>query len=751
MHAFFRRYTQASDFLDERPDFAADWKWLAAIAALAYAVTLAVRLMDAGSWAAPGLAVAGETIMATHDTYGWLAGAKGVNQFAPYGMSALARGLAALTGAPLWKVGFWSPAYLASLVAVVTALWGWLLGGRRAAILAGAIGALAPGFYMRSRLGYFDSDIFTLFMPLTIGLMLAVLLNFCCTRAWLPGEAERAQAPAPLPASAPWLALGFGLFARVAHFAHDDIRILGMLLFWLALVIGAVAARPGRRLDALSLLTVYGLAAYLTTRHWGAGVFLLTGFDMVGIAAAAALAFLLWKCPVAARPVLEHPWAWLALLAAVIFLGDLLSPLGDFWTKALSYFKPVMEAGGAGAGGVPGPKYPGIAQSIREAKNVADWGNFLAGVSLTSWLGGLSALGMLAALALRPVLALMLPLIGMGVLSLYMGVRFAMFGGPAFALGLALGLHWLLKALLDKTGVRDSALTLAQILAAGFVLVGYAVHYQSFTPTPVVAAPHAAALMKLKTVAPRDAQVWTWWDFGYATQYYAERMTPTDGGKHAGRDIYPTALAFSTPSFRQAAQVITLSAGMGNDPAGKWDKLPARDVQAALEGLAQADQPLPPAPPQFVVACWENITLLYWMSFYGTWDLVAGRGTHAKTQNVTEAFNVDPARGVMVFRASQPITVSSVDLLSTQGTRRTSFPGNAGHPHLVINDVAKQAILMDDLAYNSMAVQLLIGDAARPEQARFFKLVHEGFPLVRIYEVLPPATEAKAQTEAFTQ
>jgi hypothetical protein len=58
---------------------------------------------------------------------------------------------------------------------------------------------------------------------------------------------------------------------------------------------------------------------------------------------------------------------------------------------------------------------------------------------------------------------------------------------------------------------------------------------------------------------------------------------------------------------------------------------------------------------------------------------------------------------------------------------------------------------MDDLAYNSMAVQLLIGDPGRPELTRYFKLVHEGFPLVRIYEVLPPAKEPTGQAEAFTQ
>jgi dolichyl-diphosphooligosaccharide--protein glycosyltransferase len=295
-------------------------------------------------------------------------------------------------------------------------------------------------------------------------------------------------------------------------------------------------------------------------------------------------------------------------------------------------------------------------------------------------------------------------------------------------------------------------LSWVQVALALVCLLGYQLIYADFRATPVLAPPHAEALMTLKNIAPKDAWIWTWWDFGYATQYYAERMTPTDGGKHTGRDIFATALALSTPSYRQAAQVILLSAAWDNEPARRWDKLPAREVRQELATLAQADVPLKRAAPQYLVVCWENLSLLYWMTYYGSWDVVSGSGTHARRQDILEPFNVDQNRGVMVFRGpSAPIAIQSVDQLSTQGARRLSFAVNPAAPHLLINEITHQVMLMDDLAYNSMAVQLLIGDPARPEQSRYFKLVHEGFPLVRIYEVLPPAQEPKGQAEAFTQ
>lgn len=754
MQTFTRWYTGQSEFLDERPNLAADWKWLILVSVLAYAVAVALRLAEAPAWASPFLQVEGETIMATHDTYAWLAGAKGVNIYSVYGMSGLARGLSALTGAPLWKVAFWAPAYLAGLVAVVSTLWGWLLGGRRPAIIAGALGALSPGFFFRSRVGYFDSDVFTLLMPLTIGFMLAFLLAPCCSRAWRPSGAERDE-PQPLPGYLPWVALAFGLVTRVAHFAHDDVQLIGVGLFWLALIVAGLTALPGRRLAALGLLVVYGLAGYVGWHYYGMAAFTLNPQDtlgMLGISLSIALAFLLWKRPERLRPVLDHPWVWLAALVALVIVGELFSPVGPVWHKVMAYFKPVLDSAGAGAGGVAGPQYPGITQSIREAKNVTDWGTLFAGVSVSSWVGVLSGLGLLLGFFLRPALMFLLPLVVLSLFSLKMGVRFTMFGGPAFALGLGLGLHWTLKLLINRTGVNPRLLTLAQILVAGGCLIGYAAVYRAYNPTPVVATPHAQALLKLKALAPKDAEVWTWWDFGYATQYYAERMTPTDGGKHAGRDIYPTALALTTPSFRQAAQVVTLSASLGHDPASRWDTLPAADVKSALESMALVDQPQEKAPKQYFVACWENVGLLHWISYYGSWDLVTGKGVNAKIQQLHEAFNVDAARGAVVFRGgTAPVPVKSVDFLSTKGTRRTSFPMNQGAPHLIINDATKQAILMDDMAYNSMAVQLLVGDVTRPEQARYFKLVHEGFPYVRIYEILPPAKEAQGQEEAFKQ
>ncbi|MGE4265203.1 MAG: STT3 domain-containing protein [Desulfovibrio sp.] len=750
MKPFLSRYAELSEFLDDRPDFRADWPYLALLAALGFCATLAVHLLEAPRWNALAYMAAGERILATHDAYCWLAGAKGVGGFTDFGMAALARQLARLTGAPLWAIGFYAPPVLGSLAAIVTGLWAWRLAGRRAAILAGLIGGLAPAFYYRSRLGYFDSDPFTLLMPLLLGLFLAGLIAPCCTRAWAISQAER-EDPAPVPAWTPWLALAFGLVARVAHFAHDDIQPFGIGLFWLALGLAMLTALPGRRALALRLLTVYALAAYAGPRRSGAEVFLPGLPDLPGLLLATGAAWLAWRRPARLAGHLDRAWPWLAVLAAMVPACGLLLPLGPFWAKALSYFKPLADAGVARlASGEAGPSYPGITQSIREAKNIADFGLFFDGVSFSTIGGVAGLLGILALLALRPGFALLLPTTLLGFASLKLGARFAMFGGPAFALGLGVGMYWLTKNLAHSRGWSARVpVWLQGLLAAAILLAAYAPRYADTQPTPVLGAKHALALMDLKRSTPKDAVVWTWWDFGYATQYYAERLTPADGGRHAGRDIFPTALALTTDSFRQAAQVIRFSASQKDGPAARWDTMPALAVQRELQDLRERDLPLAPAPEQLLVVCWENVSLLYWLSFYGSWDVVAGVGGHAKVMQLGEAMNLDTPTGMLTVKSKpKPLPLASAEILGAEGVRRVEMKEHPEGAHLLINELSRQAMLLDDMAYNSMAVQLLIGDPDRPEQSRYFTLLHEGFPFVRIYKVLPgddtPATQAEA-------
>jgi dolichyl-diphosphooligosaccharide--protein glycosyltransferase len=174
----------------------------------------------------------------------------------------------------------------------------------------------------------------------------------------------------------------------------------------------------------------------------------------------------------------------------------------------------------------------------------------------------------------------------------------------------------------------------------------------------------------------------------------------------------------------------------------------ASAAREQVEALRTRDMALATPRPQLLVVCWEDIPLLYWISFYGNWDLASGTSRHATVLALSGGAALDRETGELVRAGgSSRVPLASAEILSHNSVARVPLPERPGAGHLLVNRESGKALLLDDAAYASMAVQLLLGDPARPEQARYFKLVHEGFPQVRIYEVLPgdcPAAQAKA-------
>lgn len=761
-----RWYVEKAETLPCGGDFKADWKWLVVLALIVYAVNFGVRLVDYPKWEHPALWVGQERIMATHDTYAWLAGAKGVGDYVGYPFTEFTQFLAQATGASLGQVGFWTTGIISSLVGVVVLLWGWLLGGRTAGVLAGMIGGLAPGFYFRSRLGYHDTDMFTLLVPLFVAWALALLLGPHLGTGWLPGRREGTSGDgdgAQLGAREAWLAFGLGTLVNFAERIHLDVVHVDKIIFWIALVGAMLMARRGSRLKTAKLLCVFAAAAFLgyyqigfPLSNWvllvqsflyGSGAeasnlpsacFLVGGFlAYMALPIAAGLAWAFSSRHAAARAVAGRTLPFLALLAFVLIFGDLIpAPSTGGFGKVLAYFKPVAETPlGPGREAVQHPVFPAIAQSIREARNVP-WSDTLGRMAPTPWLGWLGLGCFFAVLAFRPTAALLLPLLGIALAGLWLGVRFTMFGGPALALGLGVCLEWLARRFLAERTWRGAAAVGAQVvlgLALALPLLNF---YRDLPPSPVLSKLHAEGLIRLKSMAPHGSQVWTWWDYGYATQYYAGLMTPSDGGRHGGQDIYPTAMALTTSSPRFANQLIKYSATQGNNPGAAWAKMPAAEVRAFLDSLKTEDVQLPKAAPQYLVVAWDNINLTGWISFYGTWDVVTGQGVRARAESVETPFQFEPQPGVMAFRdGSPPLPVRSIDIVGLKGRRSHTYEANMG-PHLVVNADLNAPVLMDDLAYKSMLVRLLIDDSNLPDIAKYFRLVVELAPHARIYEVL---------------
>lgn len=694
---------------------------------IAFAAGFGVRAMDASAWAKAEYRLDDSPILATHDAYAWLAGARGVGVGKDSAMADLVRGVSAVTGTSMENVAFWMPAVSAGLLGVVLVLFALALGAPEAGLTAGVLASFGPALYLRTRLGYYDTDIVTLLFP-----MLNALLFTAWLSPWLLRPVDvfrrKSEDAAPDDGSRPHIGWPFAIgVSAVLCGGQWHLNILDyyaisfVIVLFLVLVFGQRRARGHLLLG----LCVYALAAF--NGWWGlGGAAIVVMCIIVSPRLETRLAHRL-------VPLIIAIVVLMAVSPVVRGLGQSAIYKAKLYTKAsvVDVFD-VTPKEGSGAEHLIPPAYPSVTQSIIEATNV-DLSDMLMRLGGLGWYSVAGLLGFVCLLYVRPTAWLLLPLVGLSFLSVKFGSRFAMFGGAVVALGFAVSLGllvtWLLRGRPDKRAISCLVVTLAGALVVAAVVPGYL----RMPVTPVISSAHAKALRKLETIAPKDATVWTWWDYGYATMYYSGLMSFADGGRHSGRYLYPLARVLATPWAMQAAQVTRYAALYGNEPWKKWDDMDAEHVRHLMGHLGSPEAVPTVSHKRYLVVTWENIPLASWIIYYGTWDPVEKKGVHGQSFRLRGEFQMDFDTGRLV-KDGKEVRLATVDELSVDGRFSRVYPGGKGH--LVLNHETGDAFVMDEGTYLSMMVQLLLIPPRSAQLDGMFRLVYEDFPNVRIYEVL---------------
>ncbi len=282
-----------------------------------------------------------------------------------------------------------------------------------------------------------------------------------------------------------------------------------------------------------------------------------------------------------------------------------------------------------------------------------------------------------------------------------------MFGGAAMMVFLSVGLYWCVD-LVAKQFARRQLIVFGLQVFLGLSLLGYSYSQYSALPlTPVLTKAHAEALAELEKKAPKDSMIWTWWDWGYASQYFAGLETTVDGGQHAGKDVYPTALVLSTDSSRQANQMIRLTSqykrelGMGYDIASEWAKLPGSEVMAEVEGLKEDAVSFPVRAPQYLVVSWKDIRISKWISYFGNWNLETGSTIEGSISNYEPGeLGINFQRGAIMNRQGGGGLVKDITVLDWDKVDTTEYFMNSMsarllpvRQHLVVNKVSRQSVL----------------------------------------------------------
>jgi len=760
MEALKNIYLRTVDGLGDMPSLKKDWRWALIWSLCIYAIVLAFRLSFAGRWDHPELWVNGERLLSTHDAYFWLAQAKGVAVGGVHTLGRFVKLIHDLFGLRLGDIAFWGPAIISALLGSVCYLWGWHLNGRHAGLFAGLVGSITPGFFYRSRLGYFDTDLFTLLGPMLIVLMLSVYVSFWTKRAWVYEVRAEEETETRSLAGRYGVAFAFGLVTRFFCMWHIDILNVSILCFFLAVGVLLINARRGARPYGMYGLVIYLFAAFPGASYLALGKHAFVPNWAYGLESSyIILAILISGCLIVAHKKkvtwVDNVWVGLLCLCGAVWLTDIAAaPVSAVASKLVSYFGGHAGGGGAGmdtvaASGVAKPVFPSIIQSIIEAKLVPV-GEVLQRGAFFGWLGWISLASFIVVTIVRPAAIFLFPLIALQLLSVKLGVRFSMFGGAALMVCVGAGLSILVTVLTRRLRSRVAVLVGLQVILGGAILTQSYLDYSKIPLTPVFSRAHAEALIELGERATGDSVLWTWWDWGYASQYYAGLQTNIDGGSHSGKEVFPTAFVLSTDSYIQANAMIRTAAKYKKDREKSvpitdvWSGMPAKEVMAQIEGMTSEDQTFPPVPPQYLVVSWKDMNIIKWITYFGNWNLQTGKTSEAVSGNYDPGeLGINIQRGAVMNRKGGGGLVKDITMLDWNSSQSQSYFMNSMSPqllpkrqHLLINKVSRQSVLMDRIGYGSLMRKLFTEDPNDPEISKYFKIVVDKLPFARIYEVI---------------
>ena len=723
---------------------------------LTLGLAFGLRMMEWPCWQNPEYRLGSEWLLATHDAYHWVAAAEGFGLGVGHPMAEMLRLMAQALHTYPAAVAFWFPAVLASLVAVIVFAWVWALGSMEAGVAAGLITSLAPGFLARTLLGYYDTDLVTLFFPLLMTLapacwaMRYMLLPRMILRRLALGSGlkaaqrlwgERGADEAHLerlgnPLRWQWVLL-LGASGVISWWTQEWHSVFPYLIRYNVVLLALMAlimAPRGRR----GILLLGGLAYALPTLGGPAGF----GFSLILLLAGS-------KAGRGLRHLLCRPLVLVLLwLGAAVLLvqGEILTTLIN---HANAYLKHSGDVRSTGEG--MSLVYPSVAQSIIEVQDLSFAALF---PYFHPWMEAavVGLAGFVLVLFRRPGALFLLPLAALGLLSTKLGGRMVMFGAPVVAVGLTLPLYWLLQRLLraDLRGAVAGAATSCILLALLVDMI------QAISQGPIINRRHAEALTRARTMTPEDAKLWLWWDWGYAAHHFARRSTIADGAQHAGPSLYLPAAVFATDNARFARQLIRYTAKMGNEPGNVFEGLDGRASQALMDKLRSSETPLVEAKGRlFVVVSFEMLRLGFWISNFGNWNFVTRQGEGGALSIVPQAlaYRLDTGE-VRLEGSTSTIYASSISVFEETGVTRRNYVQEwfDAHPkatpeeqkeflsgrrnvNFLFNRVTDEKLAVDQGLYNSLMVQLLVGDPQDPRFSPYFKLVYDNV-FARIYEVL---------------
>jgi len=454
----------------------------------------------------------GEFMINTNDGYYWAEGARDIlagthqaNDLSPVdkAVSQLTAFFVKILPLSFETIIFYMPAFLSSLVVVPIILIARALKNLEMGLIAALLASVAWSYYNRTMVGYYDTDMLNIVLPMfllwsiiwavkTNGniYLLFTALDILVYRWWYPQS----------------YSLEFAFFVLILLYA---------LVF-----------------ERKNLFNYKLLAIMMIAMMNGDGyVRLLLVF----------VAFFIFREKRFDKYVL---YILLAAVAAFFTSGGF-TPI---WSKLEGY---VFRESVTNATDTLGLHFFNVMQTVREAGHISfeTFANRISGHSVTFLI---SFVGYIYLLYKERVMILSLPLVGLGFLAYFGGLRFTIYAVPILSFGIA----FLITEIARKMPTQKMKY-LSMIAFTLAILFPNYKHIEAYKVPSVFTADEVNVLDALGKVANREDYVVSWWDYGYPIRYYADVKTLIDGAKHSGSVNFPISFML-THTQKEAANMARL-------------------------------------------------------------------------------------------------------------------------------------------------------------------------------------------------
>lgn len=190
-----------------------------------------------------------------------------------------------------------------------------------------------------------------------------------------------------------------------------------------------------------------------------------------------------------------------------------------------------------------------VAQTVREANKIPFtlMANRISGHVIVFII---SIVGYCILLLKKRSFIITLPLMGIGIFSLWGGLRFTVYAVPVAAFSFVYFFYFITSYYFKKDVYRNLFLMFIVV----FSLYPNIVHILEYKVPTVFNRSEVIQLDKLKKIGNSKDYVIAWWDYGYPIWFYSDKNTLIDGGKH-NHDNFIVSEILCTNSQLEAARL----------------------------------------------------------------------------------------------------------------------------------------------------------------------------------------------------